>query len=202
MLTAHQAKRFIACTLLALGFSACSTTLFAQPAVTYTVSGSSGDFTLDFTLNNGSPGTEGMDAYFWGVYDANGTVSASPSSYVPVGGPFSPFGPIPYNNIWIDPTDSALPTGASLSGFDVLDTSATAPTSVPYFVYAESPGGSTLLYTGPGNVLGSAFDFNPLFEGNATTGVPDSGTTMSLLGLALASLAGVSRKLRKIQSRV
>jgi len=156
--------------------------------VTYAVTGGSGDYTLDFTVNNTTPGTQGQDIYWIGVNDPIGSISGAPASYETA---------FPYNGenlTWFDGTYAELPTGTTLSGFDVLDTSATAPTSVPYFAYGWANGA---LYDGPDN-LGAPN--NPLFEGNAgvaQASVPDSAATLPLLGLAFGALAGVSRKFRK-----
>ena len=200
--TTFCGKRFLVSSLTALGFSALSSGLFAQPVVTYSVSGTSGDYSLDFTINNATPGTDGQWIYFMGVDDVNGTVTGVPSPFAQYT-PFSPLaydgagGPLLYNDVWLAPdTDGIVADGTSLSGFTVLDTSATAPTSLPYFAYGYEDGAS---YTGPDNLDPRDNSFNPLFEGNAAggAGAPDSGATFSLLGLALGALGGVSRKLRK-----
>jgi hypothetical protein len=57
-----------------------STDLLAQPVVNYTVSGTSGNYTLDFTINNTTTGTRGFDIYFFGVL-VDGVASGSPSGY-------------------------------------------------------------------------------------------------------------------------
>jgi hypothetical protein len=56
------------------------TSVMGQPVVTYTTSGTSGNYTLDFTVNNATPGTAGFDIYYWGVL-ADGSVSGTPSGY-------------------------------------------------------------------------------------------------------------------------
>jgi hypothetical protein len=176
----------------------------AQPVITYSVSGSSGNYTLDFTVNNQTPGTQGQDIYFWGVYDPNGIVSGSPLApgdyYQEPWSPYTESGdgsttPLTYNDTWFENVTDILgglhflPTGTTLSGFDVLDTSVSAPTSVDYFAYGSDNG---VDYTGPDN-LGNAQ--NPLFEGVAEP-APEP-TTLGLGGLAaLAALAVGQRQPR------
>jgi len=178
----------------------------AQPVLTYSVSGTSGDYTLDFTVNNETPGTQNQIIYFFGVNDVNGSISASPGTFFPLPGGFSPFGsdgagsPIPlnYNLAWDNSgTFNAVLPGTIMSGFDVLDTSATAPTSLPYFAYGYDFGAP---YTGPDNLDPRDNSFNPLFEGNAGVGgvsrsVPDASSTVALLGLCATGLMGLRRKL-------
>jgi hypothetical protein len=180
-------KRSFTGSLLALGFTTLSTSLIAQPVLTYSVSGSSGDYTLDFTVNNTTPGTQTQDIYLFGVDVPNGSFTGGPAGYATSGS---------FDNATVnllDSTYSLLPSGTTLSGFDVFDSSATAPTSVPYYAYGYDFGAD---YTGPDN-LGDAD--NPLFEGNAVAGanVPDSAATMPMLGVAFGALAGFSRKFRK-----
>lgn len=198
-------KQTIGC-LVALGFNVLATSLFAQqpPVVTYTVSGTSGDYAVDFTVNNGSPGTGNQDIYGFGVFDPNGSVSSSPSTFADYSAVYAPgyyiYGDILngttllYNDLWIDTSFSALPPGTSLSGFIMVDTSATAPTSLPYFLTGIGVGNTLADYTGSGNL--GPYPYNPAFEGNATP-APDAGSTMPLLGVALCALQGVSRRFRK-----
>jgi hypothetical protein len=178
-----SAKRPLAGCLLALGITTLSTSLFAQPVVTYSVSGSSGDYLLDFTVNNTTPGTQTQDIYYFDVGVPSSSVTAAPGGFYVAG-----------NDAWVDETYTLLPTGTTLSGFDVLDTSATAPTIVPYFAYGYDFG---VAYTGPGNLDGDPQ--NPLFEGNAVVGagVPDAAATLPMLGVAAGALVCFSRKFRK-----
>jgi len=168
----------------------------AQPVVSYSVSGSSGNYTLNFTVNNTTPGTQNQDIYFFGLYDPNATISGTPLGYALYGG-YSPYGsdgagsptPLTYNNAWIDQSYTYLPTGSTLSGFDLLDTSLTAPTSLDYFAYGYDFGAD---YTGPDNLDPRDGGFNPLFEG--ATSVPEP-TTLTLAGLGgLAALVAVRRR--------
>jgi hypothetical protein len=191
----NQMKQKKSKIIAVLALLSAAVTVQAQPVVTYSVSGSSGDYTLDFTVNNTTPGTQGQDIYFLGVYDPNGTVSGIPTGDYSLYGAWNPYqfgqggADIPYNLSWLDGEDSDLPTGTTVSGFDVLDTSSTAPTSVDYYACGFGYNGVVETYTGPGN-LGPR-DTNPLFEGVAVSTVPEPTT------LALAGLGGVALLLRK-----
>jgi hypothetical protein len=181
---------------LTVCLSTLSTDLLAQPVVNYTVSGTSGNYTLDFTINNTTPGTQGFDIYFFGVL-VDGVASGSPSGYnssyystihaVEADGPAFNW---PFNNTWIDPTDTALPTGRTLSGFEVSDIDQSAPISVQYFAFGENNG---VVYTGPGEVPDSSNPSNPLFVGNTIAVVPEP-TILSII--AVASLLFLSGKPR------
>src|ERR1700676_2912835 len=182
-----RAKRLLTQSLVVLAWGTFVTGLFAQPVVTYTSTGSPGNYTLDFTVNNTTPGTQGFDIYFFGVL-GNGQVSGSPSGYyssyysnihmVEVTGPAFNW---QFNNDWIDPTYTVLPTGKTLSGFDVSDTDQNAPTSVQYFAFGYGSGA----YTGPGNEdLSSPYN-SPLFVGYALAAVPEPATFPPLEGASL-----------------
>lgn len=170
-----------------------STGLLAQPIVNYMVSGTSGNYTLDFTINNSMPGTQGFDVYFFGVL-VDGVVSGDPLGYnssnystihtVETGGPAYNW---PFNNAWIDPTYTALPTGRILSGFGVSDTDQSAPTSVQYFAFGENNG---MIYTGLGEVPDSSNPSNPLFVGNAVVVVPEPATPSIIAAASLLFLSG------------
>lgn len=177
--------RCIIRSLVALALNLLGAGLLAQPSVIYTYSGSPGDYTLNFTLENNTPAAQGFDLYFFGVY-ANGSVSGNPSGYNPSS--FSllhtwDIGTVnnwPYNDTWIDPTYSLLFPGKSVSGFTVQDTDTTLPTSFQYFVWGENNG---KVYAGPGS-LNTGNPSNPFFVGDATL-VPEP----SVFVLVLAALA-------------
>jgi hypothetical protein len=183
--------------LVAVCLSTLNTGLLAQPVINYTVSGTSGDYTLDFTINNTTPGTQGFDIYYFGVL-VDGVASGSPqaynSSYYPTIHILQADGPAynwPFNNVWIDPSDSTLPTGMTLSGFEVSDTDHSAPTSVQYFAFGENNG---LIYTGPGAVPDSSNPSNPLFVGNAVVAVPEPTTLSIIVGVSVLFLSGKLRR--------
>lgn len=151
----------------------------AQIGVDYALSGSAGNWILDFTLSNTTVGFN-QQAYFMGVLLPTGSVTGLPTGYYAYGG-FTG-----YNLTWLtnsccsrtailnDP--NAVGAGESLSGFEATVTSADAPTSVEWFAYTVTDDLQ-----------------NPRFEGTATAvaSVPEPGTILllmsGLLGLAMTA---------------
>jgi hypothetical protein len=127
----------------------------------------------------------------------NGVASESPSGYhsayfsnihtVEVTGPAYNW---PFNNSWIDPTYTALPTGMTLSGFEVSDTDQNAPTTIQYFAFGYGAG---MAYTGPGNENMSSPYNSPLFVGEALMQVPEPATISIIICASLALLIGKHR---------
>ena len=168
---------------------------YAGPVVTFTTSGTSGNYTLDFSVTNNLGNTN--DIYFFGVQLPARDIVASPGGFDPniwLTWDNSPYGGSStiYNNNWIDFTFSSLPNGTTLSGFQAHTTSLTAPTSVPYFAYAF--GGSYFVgdnFNSPGN---------PGFEGLATgadvTAVPEPGVVAFGI-LSAGSVLGLIARKRK-----
>jgi hypothetical protein len=190
--TEFQAKRFLTHSLVVLGLSMISTGLLAQPVVTYTTSGTSGHYTLDFTINNTTPGTDGFDIYYFGVL-VNGKVSSNPPGFnsayfsnLHTLGIIGPASNWPFNNYWIDPGYDSLPTGKNLSGFKVSDTDQSAPISVQYFALGYDAGRS---YGGPDNENLSSPNNPPLFTGHALTAIPEPTTFPLIAGVLLLSLS-------------
>jgi hypothetical protein len=143
---------------------------------------------LNFTVNNTTPG-RGEDIYFFGVL-TDGSISSTPSGYYSTFYAntvyFYPYPlgvPVPFNNTWIDPTYTVLPSGNTLSGFTVLDTDATVPASVPYFAVGTGFDGSAVSYTGPDNLGDNST--NPLFVGNAVLDAPEPITMTMIAGSLL-----------------
>ncbi len=157
---------------------------YAGPVVSYSVSGSAGNWTLDFSVTNNLNPAD-MDIYFFGVeLDTGRNIAGSPAGYDPniwgtwdntAAGGSSTI----YNNIWIEFNYNLLLPGQMLSGFQALYTAATAPTEVDYFCFATSLSGGQ--YSGTDNFWNQ---FNPGFEGTAYIPVPTSLALMGLAGLA------------------
>lgn len=161
-----------------------------MPSVSYAVSGSSGNWTLDFTLTSNFLSGEG-DFYFFGVRLGSGrNIAGSPANWDPnswtswdnaaYGGSSTV-----YNNNWINFTSTGqVQPGQSLSGFQAVSTDAVAPTSVQWFAYAfNGTYGGNDNFNNPGN---------PGFEGVARA-VPEPAS-MAALGLGVAALLRRRRK--------
>lgn len=177
----------IAATAAIAAFALTAGVAYAGPVdVTYSVSGSAGNWVLDFSVsNNLNPSTMGI--YFFGVeLDTGRNIVGSPTNFDPdawstwdntgYGGSATI-----YNNNWIDFASnytSILP-GGSLAGFQAVYTGASAPTSVKFFAFANDPTGGQ--YNGTDNFNNQ---WNPGFEGIATVPAPASLGLMGLAGLA------------------
>lgn len=183
-------KTLVAALVLSFGLSA------APIDVSYTVSGSAGNWTLDFSVNNNIVGAANQDFYFFGVVLSSTNITGNPPSF-PAYVPFNPStnwggANITYNNVWLDLSQGAdglaLP-GTTTNGFDVTIGDAVAPTSVNWFAFTA---GSDP-YTGPGNLdtLGDTTG-NPLFEGAATqASTTPEASTLVLLGAGLAGMCAL-----------
>lgn len=179
--------------LLAVAVLLMSVPAMAAPAVSYNVSGSSNNWTLDFSVTNTLG--DGNEIYFFGVQLPARNITASPTGWNPDIWPSwdnTGYGgsSIVYNNVWIrSGSQYAILNGQTLSGFEVLVASTAAPTSVPWFAY------STGDYTGNDYFHSRG---NPGFEGTAGAGnaVPLPGALL-LLGPGLVGLVGIKRRFIK-----
>ena len=166
------------------------TTAHAAPVdVTCTVSGSAGNWLLDFAVSDHLGGTNNL--YLFGVVSSQHNIPASPTGWDPnaVNG-YNPAGyggsNTNYNNLWItSPSGSTtIVPGQTLSGFHVSNSDAAMPTNVPWMAVAA--GGA---YMGPGCsfICGAPYD-NPGFEGIAVPVVLAVGDAP--LGVAAFALVG------------
>ena len=159
--------------------------------VSYTVSGSSGAYTLDFSVTNNLSApfniyqfAVDLPAGITGI--PTGFQQGIPQTYSGYPGGSSIF----YYNVWGNNTAMIVP-GETLSGFDVLDTASSAPTSVNWAVFAF---GNGAIYTGGGNFNN---DTTPGFQSvafpSSPSATPIPGTAW-LLGSGLVGLIGLKRK--------
>lgn len=163
----------------------------AMPLVSYTVSGTSGDYTLDFTIVNNMVGTD-EEIYSFAVHDVV-PIAADPYGwvyddhtlydYIANGGSNRQY----YVNGGNDHGPQFFP-GMTLSGFKAHSTALTAPTSVYFAIeaYAE-----TTFYYGGDNLN---TEKQPFFEGVAYQAVPEP-MTVAALGFGVVGL--VTRRRRK-----
>ena len=157
--------------------------------VSYTVSGSPGDWTYDFTITNNIGGTNDIYAVVIPLPSSD-SIIGSPSGWGGVG-TFAHLEWCYNGNCGFFGTTNLAP-GQTLSGFLVQDTSLSAMTSVQWTVFAE--GGT---YTGSDNINPNN-PGNPGFTGTATTPLP-AALPLFATGLGGLGLLGWRRK-RKAQA--
>ncbi len=113
----------------------------AAPIVTATVTGTSGDYDLNFSVTNDLNGINSI--YFFGVMmDSGNVITGSPTGFdstaidawsnAPYGG-----SSLIYNLDWIDNVTFPIPFGTTQDGFLVHSTDTTLPTSIHWFAYGE-----------------------------------------------------------------
>jgi hypothetical protein len=169
--------------------------------VSYTVSGSSGNFDLDFSVTNNMLAWPTQDVYFFGVRLSAMDVTGSPGNFVDRGADWNLFNyggsNTEYNNTWVDGNtnyNDLLP-GQTMSGFIVHDTDLVPPSQVSWMVIAVSK--ELIPYTGGGNCV---TNINPGFEGianPAANAVPAPSTlVMSSIMLGLFGTGWLRRRLK------
>ena len=167
-------------------------------AMSYTLTGETGNWTLDFDVSNDMLDSD-QTVFFIGVAVDGGTVASSPATFDST--VFSTwdsnfaFGgsTLSYNAVWISNGHLVSP-GTNLDGFLVHTASIDAPTSANWFAFTS---GSE--YTGGGHFNTS---YNPGWEGVATeqqaSVVPEPANVALLLaGLGLVGFAARRRALSR-----
>lgn len=172
--------------------------LMADPInVTYTVTGTAGDWTLDFSVNNNLPGAPNQNLYLFGVALSPAVISGEPTTFLPrvEFDPHAWGGPdIEYNNVWLDSnsTDGHQLPGTT-SDFFVTTSLSIAPDSVDWVALTVDTN-FVSSYTGGGNWY---YPVNPGFNGTAEeAGAPEPGTLALLACGFLALLSRASLRSR------
>ncbi len=165
--------------------------------VSYTVSGSSGDYFLDFSVTNNMLSWPTQNVYFFAVRVSVTDAPGSPAPYL--SNTMAGYNPavhggtaVDLNNTWVDTgLSGALLPGTTLSGFIVHIPDLVAPTAVSWA--AISFGTLADSYTGGGNYLTPQ---NPGFQGIAS--VPEPSTLiLSAILLGISGTGGVCKRLKQ-----
>ena len=147
-----------------------SATAQAQPLrVEYTVSGSSGNWLLNFTLFNDFGGPSDMGVYWFGINTPSTSVTGSASAWWSNGASTVNAGSgTTYQNSWRTDMSTFLLPGQSMTGFAAQSFALAAPTSVGWFAYAFS---DSYAQSNGGYDVGDNFNgltYNPGFESRST----------------------------------
>jgi len=174
-----------------------ATAVAAPVDVSFSVTGSSGNWVYDFTIKNNL--TEPTGVYFFGVQIGQTNVTGSPAAWgfadwdIPWSNADEGGSSIVYDNVWccatyVDNVFTGITPGQSLGGFEVTSNAATALTSIPWFAY-----GLNGQYFGPH--FGS--EWNPGFEGVAgAADAPEPVSWMLMVG-GFGAVGGALRARRK-----
>lgn len=207
-------KSFVKIGVLCVFLALAGARAFADPVgVSYTVTGSSGAWILDFSVTNNL--NAGQDVYLFGVLLPAQDITNNPADYQnclngctqTTFNPSGDGGPnLTYNNLWhIIPGNNlanAITFGTTLSGFEAEVTSLTAPTSVDWFAYGlDATANGTAPYIGGGNfnaglnIAGFVSpEENPGFDGVAGVVTAPEPSALLFLAAGLIALVGLSRR--------
>ena len=142
----------------------------AQPVrVDYTVSGSAGNWLLNFTLRNDLTAPADLGVYWFGFKSMSTTVTGSAVNWASNGAWTTSSGSgTTYQNSWKTEKVTSLLPGQSLTGFTAQSFALAAPSSVEWFAYAFSESGG--MYEGGDNFNGVTY--NPGFESSVVGSFP------------------------------
>ena len=183
-------RSFVTASLLTLGSSGSYAVVSPPVEASYTVSGTSGNWLVDFTFTNNFA-QPNWSLYFAGIRVGATDIASSPAGYNNSYSSYPDFnlnaGAAPvlwdgtfFDNNWYNPSANTLRSGTSLSGFKAVSHQAEAPTSIPWLVFVynfEEP------YTGSDYIYRVG---NPGFQGVAVAAVPEPESyAMMLLGLGV-----------------
>jgi hypothetical protein len=180
-------------------FSMCSVVASDSHAgpifVSYTVSGTPGNYDLDFGVTNDMTAWH-QNVYLFGVGLSGFDVAGSPPSFFSLGATilnFAFYGGSnnQYNTNWqANPAQMGLFPGVTPSGFIAHDTDMVAPTAVSWFAFSQDEVGfDNEPYTGGGSFNGAFSLSNPGFEGIATpaAAIPEP-CSLTMIGTGLLGL--------------
>jgi hypothetical protein len=200
-------SKAVVAAVLVLAVVPLSSAARASPVdVSYTVSGSPGDWLIDFSITNNLEAD--FDIYFFGIQlpSPDPVMVYYPSHWEAAPPVFNPWPPTfvtptepwpisqTYNTLWCVPgcTDFAqgIAPDQTLSGFEAIDSGSTRPSSLPWFLFAHS---DDITYAGNGcDYLCQSVE--PGFIGTATIPLPG---TLPLLISGLGALALLDRRRRR-----
>jgi hypothetical protein len=114
--------------------------------VNYSVSGSSGNWLINFSVTNNTSANTGI--YFFDVLLPSTDIVGSPPNwaYAPFDNPWVMPDGLSYNNPWcVNGCGNInfnlfILNGQTLTGFEAIDTSLTAPSSLQFLAFTEGPG--------------------------------------------------------------
>lgn len=190
-------KKICSITILSLvlvfGLFASSASAVPTILVEYEVSGTPGNYVLDFEVANNIPVSYNQGVYFWGVDLPDNTPQGSPSGWVDWPGTWNNSAQggssRSYTSNWLD--SAPITSGNYLNGFTVAV--ASIPETIYFFAFAQTPWGEEgVAYDGDDSFYQE--DLTSRFEGTAEV-IPEP-SSMLLLGMGLLG-AGFFRKKKK-----